>query len=281
MMKIANSESIWATSIQYLNDVSEQEHYIKLIRARIPHFLEWFLKRHPDDDKTMFDLLLNDSQTWHFTVRPFVASFSRLADSLPQWRSYCQNGNGVSIGFKVDCLKRAYLQNVDNSSLRPTVMFNKVDYNVENLDAEIYIIVDAAKKIAEMAGNTLSLQNAIKFIAERFACFNKHPSFSQEKEFRIIVDAVFGQHDLFEFRQSPSSLIPYVVVSIPRHESGHSKDPVEIQFSPLAGRWQFIDRVVIGPTPNKELSQQAVEAFFRKLKLHVEVATSDVPYRDL
>ena len=33
MMKIAKSESIWATSIQYLNDVSEQEHYIRLIRG--------------------------------------------------------------------------------------------------------------------------------------------------------------------------------------------------------------------------------------------------------
>lgn len=242
---------------------------------------------HPNEDKTMFDPILNDSQTRHFTVRPFVASFSRLADSQPQWRSYCPNGNGVSIGFKVECLKRAYLRNVHRSSPEsPSVVFNEVDYTDPNslskLDAEIYVIVGAAKKIAEQSGkNTPSLQNAIKFVAERIACFSKHPSFGAEQEFRIVVDSAFGQHDFFGFRQSQSSLIPYVVVSIPRRESGHSKDPSKNQFSPLVGRWQFIDRVVIGPTPNKELSRQAVDAFFRKLKLHVEVATSDVPYRDL
>jgi hypothetical protein len=50
--------------------------------------------------------------------------------------------------------------------------------------------------------------------------------------------------------------------------------------SPLAGRWDFIDRVVVGPTANMDLSIDAVSSFFKSLQIHVEVAPSTIPFRD-
>jgi hypothetical protein len=50
--------------------------------------------------------------------------------------------------------------------------------------------------------------------------------------------------------------------------------------SPLAGRWDFIDRVVVGPTPNKNLSFDAVSVFFEGNGMQVEVVPSAIPYRD-
>ena len=40
MIKIVSSNSIWATSINYLNDVSERDHFRCLIRDRIPTYIE-------------------------------------------------------------------------------------------------------------------------------------------------------------------------------------------------------------------------------------------------
>jgi hypothetical protein len=75
-----------------------------------------------------------------------VASFSQDLDSLPQWRSYCPNGNGVAVGFRVDCLKRAFVDSKGdpNVSKLPAitakVTFRAIDYVdnsiVESLDEE-------------------------------------------------------------------------------------------------------------------------------------------------
>jgi hypothetical protein len=46
------------------------------------------------------------------------------------------------------------------------------------------------------------------------------------------------------------------------------------------GRWQFVDHVIVGPSPNKNLSLNAVSLFFHKLNLNVQVTASEIPYRD-
>jgi hypothetical protein len=105
MMKIAESGCIWATNINYLNDVTEGDYFQQLIRERIPEYRA----THQVDDPSIFDEFLNASPQ-DVVSRPFVASFTQDSDSLSQWRSYCPNGNGVAIGFRVDCLKCAFRQ---------------------------------------------------------------------------------------------------------------------------------------------------------------------------
>ena len=82
MMKIANDGSIWATSVLYLNDVSEQEFYLELVRKYLPEYR----KLHPEDSSIFCNIETPGSAD--FTQRPFVASFSYEGDSLSQWRSY-------------------------------------------------------------------------------------------------------------------------------------------------------------------------------------------------
>ena len=40
MMKIVDSACLWATSIKYLNDVKEYEHFRDLVRKNIPRLIE-------------------------------------------------------------------------------------------------------------------------------------------------------------------------------------------------------------------------------------------------
>src|SRR5271163_3890133 len=84
MMNIAKYRKIWATSISYLNDSSEGDHLLGMIRKRLPALL----KKHSLDDSVLERLDYTDTEIGD---RPFIASFSTEANSLPQWRSYCPN----------------------------------------------------------------------------------------------------------------------------------------------------------------------------------------------
>ena len=118
MMKIVASESIWATSVCYLNDTSEQSHFLNLVRSRIPH-----IKFATSEEREAAESFLN-VQEGGFANRPFIASFSAEADSLPQWRSYCNAGNGVAIGFSSNCLRRAAIKT--DKSTPPFTRFDRV-----------------------------------------------------------------------------------------------------------------------------------------------------------
>jgi Protein of unknown function (DUF2971) len=295
MMKIAESESIWATSISYLNDVSEGDHFRRLIRQRVPTYI----RDHPSEDLSILKTFLNTPLPPvldTFATRPFVACFSQDSDSLSQWRSYCPNGNGVAVGFRVDCLSRAFVKptvreltvamelrmeqleredsHVSELPNRTNVTYGKIDYvdsiGVEVLDKDIAWAIG----LSDFSPFHTPL-GFFETLIDSVACFKKHPSFSNEREYRLVVDP-FPDFRYIEFRATRSTLVPYVPVSIRRKHSRYAEPLV----SPLAGRWDFIDRVVVGPTPNKNLSFDPVSAFFQKNGMQVEVVSSTIPYRD-
>lgn len=290
MMKIVETASIWATSISYLNDTSEREHYLDLVRERIAVYRQ----THSLEDERIFDDFVNGSDLG-FDDRPFVASFSQEDDSLPQWRSYCAQGNGVALGFRVDCLKRAFLQEdgppMVLASFKPRLSFRKIDYldasEIQSLDNEINAAIGESFRNAEEDRDrppnpyfNISTPPSVYFktIIEGVASFKKHPSFINEREYRILVDSIFWQINRLEFRTTRSMLVPFVSVKIPLRDSRHPDKP--LVRPPGEGRWDFIDRVVLGPTANKKLSLDAVSAFFIKNRMHVEVVSSTIPYRD-
>ena len=243
-----------------------------------------------------------------------MASCSGKADSLPQWRSYCPNGNGVAIGFQVDCLNRAFVKRDpkdlsfgSHRSLARTLNLAELrtsDHRRGILDTHIE---DAMRlSIEEVASlvfhptegdspgdETADYRSAyFKVFIDRAASFIKHPSFSNEDEYRLLVDGVFSAREYLEYRVSRTTLIPYIPVYIPkRHSSaplvpaGKSTKLREPPFwdrvgESFAPRLDFIDRVVIGPTSDKKLSLAAVSSFFKRRGMSVEVVSSTIPYRD-
>ncbi|MHB1743565.1 MAG: DUF2971 domain-containing protein [Acidobacteriaceae bacterium] len=301
MMKMAEGASIWATSVDYLNDTSEGEHFLRLICEHIPVYRQ----SHELDDDTVFDRLLEDSARnfkdgplgLGFKKRPFVASFSWDDDSLSQWRSYCSHGNGVAVGFRVECLERAFIaaKSGSSSSTNSLVTFKKVEYTDNTDQAALDQAVDFAITASTILKGDPSNQNDstllaadyFSFVIRRIATFKKNPSFSNEREYRLVAHPVYGHDEWLEFRTTRSTLVPYCSLSIPREHSSYDGYTEKLKSSPmsavagaLAGRWHFIDRVVIGPTPNEALSRQAVTSFFQKHSMRVQVVSSKVPYRD-
>jgi hypothetical protein len=298
MMKIVKDKTIWATSISYLNDTSERDHYLGLVRDRIPEYRQ----THPLDDPDIFDEFLREFDSG-LEYRPFVTSFSEEDDSLPQWRSYCPQGNGVAIGFTVECLKRSRVEEIITlgelkdfaDAFAPSrLSFKKVEYldgsSGETLDQDITVAmgeaimnaeqVAAVDEAADEVGRSRYDSGAFfKAIIEGNASFKKHPSFLSEKEHRLLVDRVFMSNYL-EFRTTRSTLVPYIRMIIPRLHSRYDSSPEPLTWPIDEGRGHFVGRVVVGPTPNKELSLAALKAFFDKHALNVEVVPSTAPYRD-
>jgi hypothetical protein len=284
MLKIVESASIWATSIKYLNDTSEGDHFLDLILRRLPDYIRE-RPRGPEDVGILQDVLNmpQPSEFESFRHRPFVASFSRDDDSLPQWRSYCANGNGVAIGFLIGCLRRG---NVEiGHGFNPRVLCNEIEYvdsfNVKSIDDIISVAVRAAAFAARthILEDGMSRGQVFRRYAESAAYIKKHPSFSNEREFRLLVHT-FGvsRYSQFQFRATRSTLVPYVQVSIPR-ELPIDVESEETKTQPKR-RPDFIARVVIGPSPSMMLSVDALRGFFEQKQMQVEVVPSKIPYRD-
>jgi hypothetical protein len=309
MMKIVDSSCLWATSIKYLNDVKEYEHFRDLVRKNIPRFIETEALE-SDELQLLNEFCRPKSAGGHtelqqaiVNIGPFVASCSLDSDSLPQWRSYCPNGNGVAIGFRVDCLKLAHTVDLERPHLG-SVRFGAVDYlelsNEHRLHAEIKKAVLSSMKERSQARffrrsrTTPESDTALNYFSraiDQLAPFIKHPSFSAENEYRLLFDTYLSGQDVINFRASRTTLIPYVRLSVPEPRpspqnqgSTLSESAKQLtRFKPLKHldrRDSFVARVIVGPTPNMDLSTFAVRSFFYSRGLKVAVEKSEVPFRD-
>jgi len=101
-----------------------------------------------------------------------------------------------------------------------------------------------------------------EFVAEalRLVSFFKHPSFSDERECRVIVPGTGSKS--VSFRSGPSYLVPYIVL------------PLDL------ARSHVLREVVIGPSPHPDLAREAVSRFLAThLSYPVTVSVSSVPFR--
>lgn len=186
----------------------------------------------------------------------------------------------MAIGFRVDCLRSAFLREFPQLL---AVSFGAVNYvgsegadNIKQLDKQIETMVREGLDLQSslrLSGEPFPANIGFHMALQRRAVFHKHSSFAAEREFRLVVG--LGPAKPIEFRPSGSTLVPYVSVNIPRSSEENVSEARRV-------RRDFVRRVVIGPTVNPDLSAEAVKLFFQthNPKMSVEVVTSKVPFRD-
>lgn len=271
LQKIIKSHELWATNVNYLNDVSEYRFFIDAAADRFvdlslgPPHLPKLSKFDPDSD---------------FVTLPFVTSLSGESDSLSQWRSYCPAGNGVNVGFRTTALRRAYLKPPAQrvaGTLIPQVTFDKVRYlekgNDASIDAALSDIFETSKQ--HVMENPDLVKNGFTFSYEfeqrvaMYAMLHKDDSFRNECEYRLCADGIGWRQDILLFRPARTTLIPYIEICIPNSDDEQPEHT-----------WNAIESITIGPTPNMSLSIAAVERYCSTNGINVEVKDSKVPYRD-
>lgn len=277
LLKIVGGDppAIWATNLQYLNDVSESKHCIDCLKSRLPDFLRENPVECADELRRAMEMLYDDGNV---TGSPYVASFSTVKDSLPQWRSYCPNGNGVSIGFRVSALRESTLNFTPPMGLFLKSRLERIQY-LEPSDVRIQdeilrgCIEDMEKEendpIPGDEEGPFSRKYALVQGIYKLSSLYKHPAFQAEQEYRLIAPPLYFSGASVHFRTSRTTVVPYLKVLMPpvrEFESGYAS---------------FISEVIVGPTPNAKLTVEALKQLFWSRRWVVSVTPSPIPYRDL
>lgn len=251
MLGILKKKAIWASEVHYLNDSEEYGYAFNLLRRQLregqyePEFINTI-------EKTV---------TFYENIKVYVASFSGKGDLLSQWRAYCPDAGGFSIGFSYSDLESALQK--QRFTLVSCVYDEKRQKNILN-------------KLIKEALNRSGTYNPIQFrgfFAGTFIKIStvfKHPSFIDEKEWRMVSTPYIGYDEDNEeriyYREGKSMLIPYVECELADNDQ-------DLSFK----------KIIVGPTPHPELSKESIVGLVRKYSkrpIHMKkVQLSTTPYR--
>jgi hypothetical protein len=205
----------------------------------------------------------------------FVASFSEEGDDLSQWRSYCPGQAGFSIGFSVAALRSQWVS--DPAGGEPSFVGGKllkISYLSKTDVSEIDLAIDDALQMGlQLHGKMgffgpISGQQAVTAWFSVIAPSYKDSAYFAEREWRMVLSKPHKPMPGQRFRAGKSTVIPYVEVELNR----------DLDFK-LSTEY-MIRKVFVGPTPNPDLSLEALQHFFSS-KGHPEILVekSAIPYR--
>lgn len=300
-LSIIKTSSIWLSDVQKSNDYKEMSWFRQ-------HYYEFLLEKYTNTDdkdiKTICEIIFSiaakdgfDKVPWWLhqavndnsqqilnifqSLRVYSFCLSELSDSLGQWRGYADDGRGVAIGFSYD-----YFRSIIGRGLRCPVfnfMFGDISYRTDftSLFERMFLLHDKSK-------NAEYVLNAMMDLTHASALF-KHPSFSEEKEWRIIslMEDYGVTEEMLNFKKFDSvssdeykknfgtPQIDYVV-------KGADIIPhMEIKLKNLS---KAINRIVIGPKCN--LLERDVRHILLRFGVlesfddqNIEVVFSESPYR--
>ena len=280
LLEIVNTKTIWATNIFYLNDSLEYEYAVKLIQDVIDEYLvnsqsppartvDTSLAWKVTPEKLQ-QLMLESTKRGISSLtrfRIYVCSFTEEGDQLSQWRGYCPNGNGFSLGFETSHLVDQMVkysfglsQCVYDKNEQVIIVRKIIDKSISALKS----IVGDSDYIEEDA--IIGTLNKIlpQIIGKLFIALTKlkHEAFYEEKEWRFVALYDDNQPLPLHFREGMSMITPYVRIQL-------SDNQASIK----------IDRIIIGPTPHQQLVQRAVQLLMDSNKIKCNVEISKTPYR--
>ena len=261
---IVDEGGLFATDIHYFNDAAELRHFMHLLHGEIDQRLQ----QHSVHEKA-----LRQFKEWTSYRIPdgnmvFVTSFTENGNLLSQWRGYCAIGKGISLGLNPVLLERC--------SQTQQFHVGKCIYTSPEQHLIVRRVVDSIVRITEERGEagphekhpTQSFHKVFEEIEStllRIAALIKHPSFSEEEEWRAVSPVLTNYVTApINYREGVSMLVPYIVLSL--------NDATN---SPL----QF-DHVFLGPTPNVKLSINSVSRSLAKRQVAVtKLEYCGIPFR--
>jgi len=257
LLGIIKDKCIRATHIRYLNDAAEHVYALELAKGLMKDALDE--GKIESEAHRRMNSLLNAFAEAHV----FVASFSKKGDLLSQWRGYCPEGSGVSLGFDMSTLGQVrtpfervcfsleqciYDQDEQKDLLREAIR----TWSEENRDCD--------DKPGQMR-NSLAPVYALVRLSARL----KHRSFCEEREWRLVSNLIPAGHACVAFREGRSVLTPYVELPLANPDGS----------MPLS-------KVTVGPAPHMDLSCQSTYRFLVSNGVKIDreqVAPSQIPYR--
>lgn len=265
LQSILSQKKLWATHVRYLNDDSESELGLAIMRqladeaklsARsidsevLSYFLEWLNKPRPGNESV------------------YVLSFSEARNSLSQWRQYTQYGQGVCLSIQSTVLiERMQAQGWDFQNCRygQKSQLTWADAILSRFRREAATYCAGPGKENTTHFDSV-LQNCLPALYQVAATI-KHSAFEAERETRFI-SPIVAQHDkrvLYRNGRTDGLRIPYVEFDLANHNG-------EL----------IVEEIMVGPCRKND--QLAVKAWVEKaldnaqITVPCKLVLSDIPY---
>lgn len=213
--------NFWASSIFALNDPNELMHGYDVIWKWLPEIernlktpnkfrLSNIWKLSSSNNRPNYNEILKDSFYKHEEV-PYLISFSHSVDSLPMFRWYSNDGQGVSIVFSFGELK-------ENGINLNDVMYNTEEktsaYTSYDMVNTIYRMYIDAITTNNDSNNTFSIMlEYLTLLSLVVAPYIKKRDYENEKEIRFTKLNRLEENVLFRLSRS-GNIIPYIIQKI-------------------------------------------------------------------
>lgn len=275
LLGILKDQKLWATHTFYLNDTTEINYTHELIediyRELIDNAPYIDGNNEYNDHQLSYRGLLH--RLSYKTMRPkpnndiFVICFCEQKDLLSQWRGYGNKGSGYAVGFETDKLK------IIDSDFRLYKILYCEKKQKEILRAMINLVISSFNKSiigTSLDENEKIADEHVRIFEEEIvslATYFKHPSFSEEEEWRLVFDS--GNNKCSKerkFRSSVNGIVPYVEYAA-CFEEGKTK-----QLLPLNEVW-------LGPTVKQEAAIKSIKMITDDIYSELDVRGSNIPFR--
>lgn len=269
LIGILNSEAIRLTNIRYLNDEKEFSYFIEKFEQCFHDVYLDMDRKSQEKCDDILKLLKNVKKSSQL----YVASFSTFGDQLSQWRAY-GSGSGYSLGFSAidlyELMGLSYDELVsakDSNDLNVTdgvgVLLRKVIYDEGKINSSINDLIQQLIRLTN--DNQSSEQDEIDFVSNMLStsCVCKHPSFSEECEWRLIALDDPSNPQKVCLRSGPRGVVPYV------------------EFPLLDNKKKFIlKEIFIGPNQHQLEQSNGIELYMKSnQKQMVRIRFSESPFR--
>lgn len=258
LLGIIKNKNIWASSIHYLNDASEFSHAVDLMKYEISMY-QGKANAKVVDFLDKAEKALQDIRT----INLFVCSFSENGNLLSQWRGYCPNGKGYSIGFNY----AYFTQPMKKQDFKLGKCIYKQKEQTRIISA---ILNDTVSRFNDTIGlypNDKEAQKLINNFVKKViqvAPLIKNESFSEENEWRLISEPIATIDQRIKYREGKSMIIPYYEFQLT--DDGCILD---------------IEEIYIGPTMHYELAAMSLATFLNAQTVKCKgIRPSKIPYRE-
>ena len=268
LIGIVKNKSIWATHLYHLNDSSEfvyafdlMNHKILKLREEVVNTVSVQYSLYRDMEQAL--------QTYRKLPRRmglFVGSFSEDGDLLSQWRGYCPDGFGYSIGFRID--------NLEIAAKDQDFTLKKCIYDPKEQDRILAQILEKFMAEFDRVGSSIKSgydeEKVDKIITEfliiplvLIAPLIKDYAFHEEKEWRLVSSATKSDNKQIKYRNGKSAIIPYYDFPLIK-----------------VGDVMTIDEIKISPSMNTTLATESLANYLISENVTVkEISPSKIPYR--
>ncbi|WNH08039.1 DUF2971 domain-containing protein [Thalassobellus suaedae] len=274
-ISIIETQSFYCTNVNFLNDSKEFKYGEETILKAVEN-----LKT--NENSSILEKIKNNIEL-QLKSDKYVTCFSKEGDSLSQWRAYGNDGKGISLGFEFSDLTESFDKYLTGSH---------IEYDektqLEIIEEFIRLIIEFYKKIEDKYNwngqdfNNLVSKVIIKFLNNVIHTY-KHPSFIDEKEYRLQLEIdgnlyKKGDFDIL-FKSSENLIIPYTIIKNSYSAYLETKEPNETE--PIFGLKRLpLNKIIIGPNLSFDIVKIGLEQFLtNKGYENVEIIKSEVPYR--